>query len=177
VDGTTALLDEAIRAGVERFVHVSTVGVYGFDHAENITEDAPWPPNFNLYSTTKQHAEKAVWKVADKMPVPLARPGDVVGPQQYAWTVQFVEKIKQRILLPPTDASSQLNMWKTKTPCAVIDGFRQAAKADALDAQLFDRLDQLLHCSRQPVELPDDKGVAAAGILPVGRGDPRLRRR
>jgi nucleoside-diphosphate-sugar epimerase len=108
VDGTTALLDEAILAGVERFVHVSTVGVYGFDPAENITEDAPWPPNSNLYSTTKQHAEKAVWKVADKMPVAVARPGDVVGPQQYAWTVQFVEKIKQRILLPPTDATSGL---------------------------------------------------------------------
>lgn len=106
VDGTTALLDEAIRAGVERFVHVSTVGVYGFDHVENITEDAPWHPNSNLYCTTKQQAEKAVWNVADKLPVAVARPGDVVGPQQYAWTVQFVEKIKQGILLPPTDATS-----------------------------------------------------------------------
>jgi nucleoside-diphosphate-sugar epimerase len=41
VDGTTALLEEAIRARVERFVHVSTTGVYGFVQAENITEDAP----------------------------------------------------------------------------------------------------------------------------------------
>lgn len=106
VDGTTALLDEAIRARVERFVHISTVGVYGFDHAENITEDAPWPPNSNLYCTTKQQAEKAVWSVADKMQVAVARPGDVVGPHQYAWTVQFVEKIKQGIMLPPTDATS-----------------------------------------------------------------------
>ena|ERR1039458_6460487 len=64
VDGTIALLDEAIRAQVERFVHVSTVGVYGFDNAEDITEDSPWPRNSNLYSTTKQQAEKAVWKVA-----------------------------------------------------------------------------------------------------------------
>jgi nucleoside-diphosphate-sugar epimerase len=36
VNGTIALLDEAIRAGVERFVHVSTVGVYGFDHAAKL---------------------------------------------------------------------------------------------------------------------------------------------
>ena len=106
VDGTIALLDEAIRAGVERFVHVSTVGVYGFDHAENITEDAPWPQNSNLYITTKQQAENAVWKVAGTIPVAVARPGDVVGPQQYAWTVQIVEKIKQGILLPPTDSTS-----------------------------------------------------------------------
>jgi nucleoside-diphosphate-sugar epimerase len=106
VDGTIALLDEAIRAQVERFVHVSTVGVYGFDNAEDITEDSPWPRNSNLYSTTKQQAEKAVWKVAEKIPVAVARPGYVVGPRQYAWTIQFAKKIKWGILLPPTDATS-----------------------------------------------------------------------
>jgi nucleoside-diphosphate-sugar epimerase len=106
VGGTMALLDEAIRAGVERFVHISTIAVYGFDHAENISEDDPWPTTSNLYSLTKQAAERAVWTVADRLPVVVARPGDPVGPHQYSWTVQFVERINQSLLRPPLKSDS-----------------------------------------------------------------------
>jgi nucleoside-diphosphate-sugar epimerase len=61
---------------------------------------------FQLYVTTKRQADKAVWRVADKIPVAVARPGDVVGPEQHAWTVLIVENIKRGILLPPTDSTS-----------------------------------------------------------------------
>jgi nucleoside-diphosphate-sugar epimerase len=106
VGGTMALLDEAMRAGVKRFVYISTIAVYGFDHAENITEDYAWPITSNLYSLTKQAAERAVWAVADRLPVVIARPGDTVGPNQYSWTVQFVERITQGLLRPPLKSES-----------------------------------------------------------------------
>jgi len=46
-----------------------------------------------------------------------------------------------------------------------VELFGQTVKADVSEAELFDCLDQLLHRPRQPVELPHDKGVAAAGVV------------
>jgi hypothetical protein len=43
-----------------------------------------------------------------------------------------------------------------------VEGFGQAAKPDAPHPQVFDGLDQLLHRTRQTVELPYDQRVAAA---------------
>ncbi len=43
-----------------------------------------------------------------------------------------------------------------------VEGFGQAAKADALQPQFLDGFDQLLHRARQAVELPHDQRVAAA---------------
>jgi hypothetical protein len=43
-----------------------------------------------------------------------------------------------------------------------VEGFGQAAKADASQPQFLDGLDQLLHRARQAVKLPHDQRVAAA---------------
>lgn len=111
VTGTQALIDEAVRAGVERFVHLSTIGVYGFAQAENITEEFLWPQSQHLYVTTKRQAERVVSEAAGKIPITIARLGDVVGPGQYTWTIGFIEKINRGLLHPPTDrASGILNL-------------------------------------------------------------------
>ncbi len=104
--GTKAVLNEAIRAGVERFVYLSTIGVYGLSAAQNLTEDAPWIASRSAYIASKQEAEQIVMTAGLRMPVAIARPGDVFGPQQYTWTTQFIEKINQGVLMPPTDAAS-----------------------------------------------------------------------
>ena len=113
VAGTKAILNEAITAGVDRFVYISTIGVYGMVHGQDLTEDAPWlasdwRTSRSPYIATKQEAERLVWTAGLRMPVTVARPGDIYGPQQYAWTVQFIEKINQGQLMPPTDAASGL---------------------------------------------------------------------
>ena len=46
-----------------------------------------------------------------------------------------------------------------------VDRLCEASKADVAQAQLLDRLDELLDGSRQPVELPDDQRVAAASVV------------
>ena len=50
-----------------------------------------------------------------------------------------------------------------------VDRLREAVKADVAQARLFDRLDELLHGSRQTVELPVNDRVAAAGVLSASR--------
>jgi nucleoside-diphosphate-sugar epimerase len=91
---------------VERFIHLSTIGVYACSQAENISEDFPLPKSDYPYFATKQEAEHAVWAAADQVPITVARLGDVIGPGQQTWTINFIRMIKQGILHPPTDADS-----------------------------------------------------------------------
>ncbi len=106
VGGTQALLEEAVSTGIERFIHLSTIGVYVSSEGDAIAEDFPWPKSNNPYFRTKQDAESAVQAASRAVPVVILRVGDVIGPGQYAWTVDFIERIKKGTLLPPTDAES-----------------------------------------------------------------------
>ena len=106
VTGTQALINEAVRANIERLIYISTIAVYGFREAENITEEFPWPKCNLPYIATKQEAERVVWTAAEQIPVTVARLGDVVGPGQYVWTISFIEKINQGLLKPPVESAS-----------------------------------------------------------------------
>jgi nucleoside-diphosphate-sugar epimerase len=105
------LIEEAASAGVDRFVHLSTVGVYAFSKAENIAEEFPWPECNHPYLRTKREAERMVSAAAGRVPVTIARVGDVFGPEQFLWTIKVVRDIKQGKLQPPTTrASGYLNL-------------------------------------------------------------------
>ena len=101
VKGTEALLQEAVRAGVERFIHTSTIGVYSMSQDKNITEDHPWVPSNTHYIKTKQQSEKVAWDYAGQLPMTVARPGEVIGPGQQSWCVLFIEMIQKGQLRPP----------------------------------------------------------------------------
>ncbi len=104
--GTQAIVGESIRAGVERLIYTSTIGVYGLSKAERITEETPWSKYNQPYFKTKQEAERVVWKSTSQVPLTIARVGDVFGPGQYFWTIDLIEKIKQGLLVPPLDSES-----------------------------------------------------------------------
>ncbi|MGE5141383.1 MAG: NAD-dependent epimerase/dehydratase family protein [Rudaea sp.] len=111
VSGTRMLIEEAASAGVDRFVHLSTVGVYAFSKAQNIAEEFPWPECNHPYLRTKREAERMVSAAAGRVPVTIARVGDVFGPGQFLWTIKVVRDIKQGKLQPPTTrASGYLNL-------------------------------------------------------------------
>jgi nucleoside-diphosphate-sugar epimerase len=104
VTGTRAIIDEAVRAGVERFIYTSTIGVYGLCKAENITEETPWAEYRLPYFATKQAAERIVWECKDQIPLIVARLGDVHGPRQHIWTIDLIEKLNRGILMTPLDS-------------------------------------------------------------------------
>ncbi len=84
VDGTLKLLKTAERAGVERFVHCSTVGVHGHVKQIPCTEETPYNP-MDEYHRTKLEGELAVLEYArgladDGMLVTVNRPAMVYGP-------------------------------------------------------------------------------------------------
>lgn len=84
VDGTLKLVKEANEAGVKRFVHCSTVGVYGDVKDIPCTEKSPYNP-MDEYHRTKLEGELTVLDYAktlahDGMIVTVNRPAMVYGP-------------------------------------------------------------------------------------------------
>jgi nucleoside-diphosphate-sugar epimerase len=104
VGGTQAILAEAARAGVERLIYTSTIGVYGPCKAEMIREETPWSKYNQPYFTTKQEAEGLVSQAMDKILVTIARLGDVIGPGQFTWTIDPIQKMYQGLFQPPLDS-------------------------------------------------------------------------
>jgi nucleoside-diphosphate-sugar epimerase len=82
VEGTENLLDAAWEAGVERFVHVSTVDVYGYTHHDGADERTPLRPD-GLYSWSKIEAERVAMRYYEKhgLPVSVVRPCLIYGPR------------------------------------------------------------------------------------------------
>ncbi|GMR06267.1 MAG: NAD-dependent epimerase/dehydratase family protein [Gammaproteobacteria bacterium] len=84
VDGTLKLIKTAEKAGVERFVHCSTVGVHGHVKEIPCTERTPFNP-MDEYHRTKLEGELAVLDYArtlgdSGMIVTVNRPAMVYGP-------------------------------------------------------------------------------------------------
>ena len=85
VDGTRALGEAALKAGVERFVHLSSMAVYGSDDdvPPLMTEDHPGRSRkaTNFYGWTKWLAEQALSQLHQRgLPLVILRPGRVFGP-------------------------------------------------------------------------------------------------
>ena len=81
VDATAALILAAKAAGVQRFVHCSSVGVMGDVQTPPADETAPCLPE-NIYEVTKFEGEKAAAGIARQtgFPVVIVRPAWVFGP-------------------------------------------------------------------------------------------------
>lgn len=82
--GALKLAREAEQAGVQRFVHCSTVGVHGDVKEVPATEETPYNP-MDLYHRTKLKGELAILEFAaalrqDGMTVTVNRPAMVYGP-------------------------------------------------------------------------------------------------
>ncbi|MBI3998153.1 MAG: SDR family NAD(P)-dependent oxidoreductase, partial [Armatimonadetes bacterium] len=78
--GTRHLLEASLEAGVKRFVHVSTISVYGPTTAETIDEQTRlWP--LGPYRGSKIAAEREVERVSQRgLEAVILRPGQVFGP-------------------------------------------------------------------------------------------------
>jgi UDP-glucose 4-epimerase len=93
VKGTELLLDRAAANGVSRFVHMSSIAVYG-NVLGVVTEDTPPLPPVNPYGQRKQAAELACQAVAGpQLAVAVLRPALVYGPYGTEWTTRYIKEI------------------------------------------------------------------------------------
>jgi nucleoside-diphosphate-sugar epimerase len=81
VQGTQDLLEVSHAAGVQRFVHCSSVGVHGAIDGPPGTEDSPFDPG-DKYQRTKAEAEKLASDFGKDhgLPVVVFRPAGIYGP-------------------------------------------------------------------------------------------------
>jgi nucleoside-diphosphate-sugar epimerase len=88
VDGTRNVARAAAEAHVSRFVHVSTVAVYGYRQRADVTEETPPDPGHDPYNITKYEAENELRFIAEKfgLTYSIIRPGMIYGPRSGMWT-------------------------------------------------------------------------------------------
>jgi nucleoside-diphosphate-sugar epimerase len=79
VEGTRNMLDASVAAGVERFVHGSSIGVYDRDVEDIVDESTPLRPD-NIYGITKAEGEKVVRDYFDRQPSTIIRISETYGP-------------------------------------------------------------------------------------------------
>ena len=94
VEGTRNVLEAAQRAGVRRFVHISTIAVVGSPRPGTlITEDTPCQP-VDDYQRSKLEGEKSAlaYHAEHGLPAIVLRPGAFYGPWgHYAFNRMFFE--------------------------------------------------------------------------------------
>jgi len=79
VEGTRNVLEVAAANGVKRFVHGSTIGVYGAAMAGEIDEASTVQPD-NIYGKTKLAGEQLALSYVNRLPVTAIRISETYGP-------------------------------------------------------------------------------------------------
>ncbi len=100
IDGTRNMLDAAVAAGVKRFLHISSISVFGY-YTEPITLDETSPTAFGLYkwayySRSKHIVEEMVkrYHAEGKITVTVIRPAWIYGPRDRASIARLYRMIK-----------------------------------------------------------------------------------
>ncbi len=136
VAATRHAIDAAIAAGAKRFVHLSSIVVFGFDFEGEVDERSPVRPNGVHYVDTKIASEQVVLEAhaEGEIPCTIVRPGDVYGPRSRPWTVEPVRLLKTKQAILP-DGGRGLH-----SPVYVddlVDGIVRASTAAEAEGRVF----------------------------------------
>ncbi|MBI1879569.1 MAG: NAD-dependent epimerase/dehydratase family protein [Chloroflexi bacterium] len=95
VTGTENMVNAAVAAGVERFIHISSCAVYGSLQRHQIDEQTPTRLRGHLYGDSKVMAEEIVFRAYRKqgLAVVAARASHVYGPGSQL-TIRPIQAIK-----------------------------------------------------------------------------------
>ncbi len=93
VEGTRNVLEAALRAGIKRVIHLSTMQVYGEVSGE-IDETAPLQYSGRMYPDSKVDAEGLCREYRRRgLPIVILRPTIVYGPFSRDWTIRLAERL------------------------------------------------------------------------------------
>jgi nucleoside-diphosphate-sugar epimerase len=98
VGGTRNVLDAARDAGAKRVVHLSSVAIWGWEFASDVSEDQPPRATGVPYVDTKAASDH----LARRRGATVVRPGDVYGPRSVPWAIRPLAALRtRRIAIPP----------------------------------------------------------------------------
>jgi nucleoside-diphosphate-sugar epimerase len=135
VVGTRNAYAAAERGGAARFLHLSTVVVFGFDFPDGVDERAAVRVTGLPYGDTKIAAEQLLLQAhaEGRTPVTIIRPGDVYGPGSRAWATIPFELIRARRFALPGRAGIFSPVYVDD----LVEGVVLAAGADAAAGQVL----------------------------------------
>ncbi len=113
--GTQNVAMAADKAGVKRFVHISTVAFHGFGK-QNMTEDSPPAKKLIPYAKTKYLAEKWLWNFDKEtnMEISTVRPGNVFGINDHTFISKYIDALLK-------GKFAEINHGKSKTCPVYVD--------------------------------------------------------
>lgn len=96
IQGTRNVAEASWKQKVERFVHLSTVSVYGGAEG-TVNEDQTFQFTGSEYGDTKIEAEQICWEFHKKgLPLVVLRPSAIYGPYDKLWISKFAERLQSR---------------------------------------------------------------------------------
>lgn len=185
VDGTRNVLDEAMKAGVQRVVHISSTAVYGVPDHHPLFEDDPLV-GVGPYGEAKILAEQVCTEYrARGLCVPILRPKSFVGPERlgvfallYDWARDgrhfplpgSGNNLYQ--LLDVEDLCDVIHLTLTLDAATVNDTFNIGAKVFSTIRNDFQSvLDRAGH-GRRIIGFPEGPATAALALLRMLRLSP-----
>ena len=130
--GTENVLEGSVRAGVKKFIHGSTIGVYGDALDGQIDESSSFQPN-NIYGVTKLEAEQVVLRFQQKIPVVIIRISETYGPGDYR-LLKLFKAIKKGIFFVIGNGKNLHHLIHIDD---LIDGLFLAATVEAAEGKAF----------------------------------------
>lgn len=131
VRGTVHILEASAAAGVRRFVHGSTIGVYG-NMQDLIDETSPCNPD-NIYGVTKLEGEKQALSYNDRLPVVVIRIPETYGPGDRR-LVKLFKTINKNMFFMIGPGN---NLHHSIYVDDLIDGFLTAATHESAPGEIF----------------------------------------
>ncbi|MEJ7784233.1 MAG: NAD(P)-dependent oxidoreductase [Solirubrobacteraceae bacterium] len=134
--GTLHALEAAERGGAQRFVHFSSVTVFGFDFPDGVDERHPVAPTGLPYPDTKIASEQVVLQaqLEGRVNATIVRPGDVYGPRSRAWALLPAQMIRDRRFVLPGGGRGIFSPVYVDN---VVDGVVLAAASPEASGQVF----------------------------------------
>lgn len=184
-DATLRLAEAAARAGVRRFIYVSSVKVMGESspRARPFVESDPPRPT-DPYARSKLEAEKGLRAYADRMEVAIIRPPLVYGPAVGANFLRLMSWVDRGIWLPFGNIDNRRSLLYVGNlasaiarclthPAAVGATFFVSDGEDVSTGELIRRLASALGRASRSWSVPPSALSAVASVF--GRGEQARR--
>jgi nucleoside-diphosphate-sugar epimerase len=141
VDALATLMDAALDADVQRFVLMSSLGVYAARDHYGTDETEPLPDrHIDAYTQTKVEAEKLAQKYfrERKLPLIVLRPGFVYGPRDRTVMPRILANLRRRLVTYFGSRNKKINNVYVGN---VVEAVQLALKPDAPLGEAFNVTD------------------------------------
>lgn len=161
VAGTKNILEASVHAGTKRFIHGSTIGVYGSSLGGSIDEQSAPKPN-NIYGITKLEGEKLSYSYRKKIPIVIIRISETYGPGDRR-LLKLFKAIKKKAFFMIGNGE---NIHHLIFVDDLIEGFFQAAITEKAAGEIF------VLAGKESLTTNDMVRVIAEGL---GKSAPKFR--